>query len=359
MTDSATPLAEAEAAHAAGDLDRARKLCEQALAADKADAAARCLLGEVQLSLGKLPQGLANYEARWELPAFAAERRRQLEPWWDGSPLGSRTLLLGVEQGLEEVLQFCRYAPVLLRRFPQAQVILEVPQQAHELIQRSFSRVERLRVVPSPGPGGEGLPAADAYLPLASAPYRAQTVLTNVPAAKAYLYAKQPRRLAGEKEFAIGIAWRSGHPSEGKRRSVPLAKLARVLQHPGVRLINLQEGETEHECRHLTRSEGVAVTNPKGVPPGTPLGPWSDIVAGCDLVVGVDGAAAHLAAALGKETWVLLAKPAHWRWLVEREDSPWYPTARLFRQSEADDWELMLPDVLDALRERLAARDAA
>jgi len=358
MSEASDGLAEARAAYEAGDLETARKAAEGVLARDKSDSAAKCLLGALQISLGKLPAGFANYEARWELPAFS-EWRRQRVPWWDGSPLGSRTLLLGMEQGPEEVLQFCRYAPVFLRRFPQANVVLEVPREAHELIQRSFSRVERLQVVASPGPSGEGLPDADLYLPLVSAPNRAQTTLTNVPAAKAYLYAKQPKRLATEKELAIGIAWRSTHPEEGKRRSIPLAKLARTLQHPGTRIVNLQDGETEAECRHLTRTEGIALMNPKGVPPGTAYGPWSDVVAGCDLIVSIDNTAAHLAAALGKETWVLLSKPAHWRWASERDDSPWYPGVRLFRQSEPGDWELMLPDLLDALRERLLARDAA
>ncbi len=359
MSDEKDPLAEARTAYEAGDLKGAKRLCDKRLAKAKDDAAAKCLLGEIQLSEGKLPAGFANYEARWELPAFAQDRRSRFEPWWDGSPLGSRTLLLGLEGGNEEVLQFCRYAPVLLKRYPQAQIIVEVPKPAQELISRSFSRVERVSVVAAAGPDGEGLPSFDCYLPIVSAPGRAQTVESNIPAAKAYLFAKKPKRMAPEKELAIGISWRSNHPTEGKRWSLPLAKLARSLQHPGTRLINLQEGDTEAECRHLIRTDGIAVLNPRGVPDGTWLGPWSDVVAGCDLVVTADNTNAHLAAALGKETWVLLADPPHWRWLTERADSPWYPTARLFRQPVAGDWELMLPDLMAAIGERLNSREEA
>ncbi len=359
MSDEKDPLEEARSAYEAGDLEAAKRLCDKRLAKAKDDAAAKCLLGEIQLSLGKLPAGLANYEARWELPEFAEFRRSRFEPWWDGSPLGTKTLMLGLEGGLEEVLQFCRYAPVLLRRFPQAQVILEVPKTAQELISRSFSRVDRVSVVGAAGPDGEGLPSFDCYLPLVSAPGRAQTIESNIPSTKAYLFAKKPRRLAPEKEMAIGISWRSHHPTGGKRWSLPLAKLARSLQHPGTRLINLQEGDTEAECRHLIRTDGIAVQNPRGVPEGTWLGPWSDVVAGCDLVVTADNAVAHMAGALGKETWVLLAHPPHWRWFMERDDSPWYPSVKLFRQPLAGDWELMLPDVMAAVSERLNKDEAA
>ncbi|GAB5471507.1 MAG: hypothetical protein Kilf2KO_45370 [Rhodospirillales bacterium] len=356
MSDGQTAVEAAREAYLAGDIELAKKACEKLLAADKGDAPARFLLSEILLNQGKLPPGFAGYEARWELPAFAEARARKTPPLWDGSPLGNKTLLLGAEQGLEECLQFCRYAPVILRRFPQAKVILEVPAQAQELISRSFSRVDRLRVVAAPS--GENEPA-DLYLPLLSAPHRAQTTLNNIPAAKAYLYAKQPKRVIDEKELAIGLAWRSTAEEDGKRRSVPLAKLARCLQHPGTRLVALQEGDCEAECRHLNRSEGIALQNAKGVPTGTALGPWSDVVAGCDLVVTVDNAVAHLSAALGKETWVLLDQPPHWRWLLDREDSPWYPTARLFRQSHGGDWELMLPDLLDAMRTRMETSQAA
>ncbi|MEO1193027.1 MAG: hypothetical protein AAFY02_14795 [Pseudomonadota bacterium] len=354
MSDATAAVEAAREAFRAGEIDKAKKACDAVLAKDKKDAAARVLLAEIQLLQGKLPPGFAGYEARLELPGPESESKTKRPPLWDGSPLGSKTLLLGLAPSLEDTLQFCRYAPVILRRFPQASIVLEVQPQAQELIGRSFSRVERLQVVSGPS---ESL--ADVYLPLLSAPHRAQTTVSNVPSAKAYLYAKAPKRAASEKELAVGIAWRSLDETNGKARSVPLAKLARTLQRPWARLINLQEGDTEAECRHLNRSEGIAVQNAKGVPPGTALGPWSDIIAGCDLIVAVDCASAHLAAALGKETWLVLNQPPHWRWLLDREDSPWYPTARLFRQTLPDDWELMLPDVAAALVERMAKAEAA
>lgn len=355
MSEAEGSLEAAREALASGDVEGARKLCEQRLHKNKQDAAAKHLLGEIQLLLGKYPPGFANLEARL---GAAPAPSGGMPPLWDGSPLTSQTLYLRHEGGLEESLQFCRYAPVILRRYPQARMILEVPSEAQELIGRSFSRVDRVQVVAA-GKGEVAPVQADLSLPLLSAPSRTQTNLNNVPSANAYLYAKQPRRLADEKEVAIGISWRSSDPQHGKHRSLPLPKLARSLQHPGTRLINLQPGDTEAECRHLTRTEGISVQNPKGVPEGTALGPWSDVVAGCDLIVSVDSPVAHLAGALGKETWVLLSHPPHWRWLLDRDDSPWYPTLKLMRQTHVDDWELMLPDLLDAIRERMAARDAA
>jgi len=355
MTEAEGSLAAARDALAAGEVEKARTLCEQHLRDNKDDAEVKALLGEILLLLGKLPPGFANFEARL---ATAGARPASKLPIWDGSPLTSQTLLITHEGGLEQSLQFCRYAPVILRRYPQVRVILEVPPEAQELIGRSFSRVDRLRVVAA-GKDDPALAQANLSLPLLSAPGRAQTNLNNVPAAKAYLYAKQPKRLAPDNEIAIGISWRSDDPVAGKAYSLSLPRLARSLQHPGTRLVNLQPGDTEAECRHLTRTEGIAVQNPKGVPAGTALGPWSDVVAGCDLVVSVDSAVAHLAGALGKETWVLLAQPPRWPWLLDRSDSPWYPSARLFRQSLVGDWELLLPDLLDAVRERVAAKDAA
>ncbi|MEQ8652518.1 MAG: hypothetical protein RIC87_08660 [Kiloniellales bacterium] len=355
MSEAEGSLEAARAALAEGEVEKARKLCEQQLRKNKEDAATKHLLGEIQLLLGKYPPGFANLEARLDSKGSAPAG---MPPLWDGSPLTSQTLFIRHEGGLEESLQFCRYAPVILRRYPQARLILEVPAEAQELIGRSFSRVDRVQVVAA-GKGEVAPVQADLCLPLLSAPSRTQTNINNVPSAKAYLYAKQPRRLADEKELSIGISWRSSNPEHGKQYSLPLPKLARSLQHPGTRLINLQPGDTESECRHLTRTEGIAVQNPKGVPDGTALGPWSDVVAGCDLIVSVDSPVAHLAGALGKETWVLLSHPPHWRWLLDRDDTPWYPTLRLLRQTHANDWELMLPDLLDAIRERMAARDAA
>ncbi len=355
MSEAEGSLDAAREALAAGEVEKARKLAEQVSRAEADNAEARALLGEIQLLLGKYPPGFANFEARLDVPGAASFG---LPPRWDGSPLSGQTLFISHEGGLEECLQFCRYAPVILRRYPQVRLILEVPKEAQELIGRSFSRVDRVQVV-AKGASEAAAMQADLSLPLLSAPSRAQTNVNNVPSAKAYLYAKQPRRLAEEKEIAIGISWRSHHPTLGKTLSIPLPKLARTLQHPSTRLINLQPGDTDPECRHLTRTEGIAVQNPRGVPDGTALGPWSDVVAGCDLIVTVDSAVAHLAAALGKETWVLLSHPPQWRWLLDREDSPWYPTVRLFRQTHADDWELMLPELLDAIRERVEAKDAA
>ncbi len=355
MSEAGDSLEEARKAFESGEIEQARKLCEQTLRSDKEDAAAKCLLGEIQLLAGKLPPGFANFESRLDLAGKVSGGQ---PPLWDGSPLTSQTLLLRHEGGLAESLQFCRYAPVILRRYPQARVILEVPPDARELIGRSFSRVDRLQVVAASEGGVAGV-QADLSLPLLSAPSRTQTNVNNIPAAKAYLYAKAPKKLAPENEMTIGFSWRSDDPEAGKRYSVPLAKLARNLQHPGIRLINLQHGDTETECQHLTRTEGIAVQNPKGVAEGTALGPWSDVIAGCDLIVSVDSPVAHLSAALGKETWIVLPHPPRWPWLLEREDSPWYPTARLFRQTLAGDWELMLPELWDAVRERLAAKDAA
>ncbi len=144
MSEPEGSLDAAREALSAGEVEQACKLCEQHLRVRKDDATAKLLLGEIQLLLGKLPPGFANFEPRLELAEAPPEL---MPPIWDGSPLNSQTLFIRHEGGLEESLQFCRYAPVILRRYPHTRVILEVPAEAQELIGCSFSRVDRLQMV--------------------------------------------------------------------------------------------------------------------------------------------------------------------------------------------------------------------
>src|SRR5262249_49933186 len=138
---------------------------------------------------------------------------------------------------------------------------------------------------------------------------------------------------------------------------LPLIELARVLQQPGTRLVNLQHGESQREQVQLLRREGITLAHPEGVALDGDLATLANLAAGCDLVVSIDNTTAHLAAALGRPAWVLLHHAPSWRWHLERDDSPWYPTARLFRQRAAGDWQEPLVNLRSALLDLLAERE--
>ena len=347
----------ASRAYAAGEFDRCRSLLEAHLGQHPDDAEALTLLAEPELLQGDFKQGLAHYESRWRIPRFEPFQRPFQQPLWQGEPLGRQTLLITPEQALGEAVLFGRFAPLLLHLHSGAHIVLEAHQQAAQLLAYSFQNARRLRVVPTRDREGSNLPPFDVHVPLCSLPHRLGIEPDSIPAAESYLYAPAPRRLAPENSLAIGISWRSINPQNGKPRSLPLIELARMLQQPGTRLVNLQYGDSQREQEDLLRREGITLANPEGVKLGGDLIDLANLAAGCALVVSIDNTTAHLAAALGCPTWVLLRHAPSWRWHLERSDSPWYPTARLFRQPAAGDWQEPLVALRSALLDLLAERD--
>lgn len=346
-------LEPATAAYREGRFADAVTWLEDRLAAAPDDAEAAVQLGETKLLLGDYEAGLPLYERRWESPRFDDFRRGFPQPWWQGEALGRRTLTIGPEQGLAEAIQFCRYAPLIVHRHRQAHVVLELHRRLAPLVRHSLQKARRITVIETLDRDGSNLPPFDLYLPLGSLPRLLDTRLESIPAAPAYLHAPKPLRLARAGELAIGVSWRTTDPRDGKARSLPLIELARVLQQPGVRLVNLQDGDSGAEQAALHRREGMTLLNPEGASTSRELSGLANLIAGCDLVVTIDNAAAHLAGALGRPTWLLLPRAPSWRWLLERGDSPWYPSLRLFRQPFPGDWESVLGDLYLALLDHL------
>lgn len=336
--------------------DRAMALLRDHLAAHPDDAEAEALLAEPELLTGDFAQGLAHYEARWRLPGFAAQGRPFAQPRWDGAALGRRTLLISPEQGLGETLLYSRYALVIAHLHPEAHVVLEVPRRALALLSHSFQNARRVRVVEALDRAGSDLPPFDLWAPQGSLPGLLGTRPETIPAAPAYLYAREAKRAVGGGELAVGISWHTLNPQNGAARSLPLVELAGALQRPGLRLVNLQYGDTRKDEKALLKREGIALLPPvkgKPNPADGDLLDFADAVAGCDLVVTIDNALAHLAGALGRPTWLLLHQSPSWRWFLERADSPWYPSLRLFRQPAQGDWATPLAALADAMRQRV------
>jgi Flp pilus assembly protein TadD len=302
------------------------------------------------LAQGRFERGWVEYEWRWRCPDYP--KRALPQPPWDGSPLGGRTILLHAEQGLGDTLHFIRYAPLVKQR--GGTVVVACPRPLARLL-AGCAGIDR--VVGQ----GEPLPAFDTHAPLLSLPRLFGTTLATVPANVPYLSAdanllrRWAEAVGRDPAFKIGIAWQ-GNPKQGgdRQRSVPLSHFEALARLEGVRLYSLQKGAG---CEHL-RAAGFPVVDLAGrLDEAT--GPFMDTAAlmkVLDLVVTCDSAVAHLAGGLGVPAWVALSYAPDWRWLLAREDSPWYPTLRLFRQGRPGAWADVFGRMAEALNERLAAR---
>jgi len=323
-------------------LDEALASYEQALRLQPDHAETHVNRAMAWLVRGDFRRGWAEYEWRWRRPGHAAWPLPQ--PRWDGAPLAGRTILLYAEQGLGDTLHFIRYAPLVKER--GGRVIVACPKALVPLLRRCPGIDDLIEA-------GAALPPFDVQAPLLSLPGVFGTDLTSIPANVPYLHAEPERVAAWGREleavpgFKIGIAWQGNPAVTGdRRRSFPLVDLAPLARLEGVHLFSLQKGPgAEQTSAHQGR---------------VPVLDWSDrldltgafldtaaVMQHLDLVIAPDSAIAHLAGALGVPVWVALSSAADWRWLLGRQDSPWYPTMRLFRQTTLGNW----PDVF----ERMAA----
>jgi hypothetical protein len=297
--------------------------------------------------MGRFEQGWPGYEWRWKVEEFGALPPLH-QPQWDGSPLEGRTILIRTEQGLGDTLQFIRYIPLVHRRGGRV-ILLSQPPLTR--LQACIPGVERLLA------HGDPVPEFDVHVPLLSLPGLLGTRLETVPADVPYLEAEPPlveawrHRLGSYPGFKVGIVWQ-GNPKylQDRARSTCLAQFAPLARVPGVHLFSLQKGPGAEQL--TARTEWFPVTDL-----GSGLADFADTAAvlkHLDLVVSVDTSVAHLAGALGLPVWVALPHAADWRWLMGRDDSPWYPTMRLFRQTGPGQWEDVFRRIAEALGRRIA-----
>ena len=310
----------------------------------------------VRLSTGDFRRGWAQYETRWQTGQMAHERRHPDLPLWDGSAGAGRTILLWAEQGMGDTLQFCRYAPLLAER--GWRVVLEVQAPLVRLL-------GRLAGVATVLPLG-ATATADCHAPLMSLPLLFGTMLETIPAPTPYL-APAPehverwgKRLAaaglGGQGLRVGLVW-AGNPRRhapllaltDARRSIALDALAPLLAVPGTRFVSLQKdlrpGEVPAAYGLLDLMDEVE-----------DFADTAALIAQLDLVIAVDTSTLHLAGAMGKPVWLLNRFDTCWRWLRQRDDSPWYPTLRQFRQKALGEWSPVLAASVEALH-RLAGPD--
>ncbi len=340
-------------AHALRRLDRIMEAIADLLRAIELRpdfAEARFELGMAQLALGDFANGWNEYEWRWATAAFAPSRRGFTSPQWNGTQkLAGRTVLLHAEQGLGDTIQFVRYAPLVARL--GATVIIEVQP---ELVPLLGSTAGASRVIAC----GDRSPFFDLHCPLLSLPRAFRTTDTNVPADMPYLVvppdaaARWEHRLPARPR--IGLAW-AGRPTHHNdlNRSLPLASLAPLLRRTDIQFVSLQ--------RDLRDGDAAILRDlPRIIDAGPDLHDFAEtaaLISRLDGVIAVDTAVAHLAGALAKPLLLLLPYAADFRWLRARDDSPWYPSARLLRQERFGDWRGALAR-LAAHLDRFAADQA-
>ncbi len=320
---------------------------EAAIALQPDFAEAHVNLAHALLQHGDFARGWAEYEWRWKSREFPAPRRNFHQPLWDGGDLAGRTILLHAEQGFGDTIQFARYLPLVAQR--GGTVILECQPVLQRLLEQNRDDWQLIAA-------GDPLPRFDVHCPLLSLPLALKTTLDTVPAEVPYLRAEsdlaamwQERFGSDEPSLKVGLTWAGNAAFKGDRARSPgdLSLLAPLAGVKNVRFFSLQKGEAAGQAAHP--------------PAGLTLQDWSDdlgdfadtaaLVANLDVVIASDTAVAHLAGAMGKPVWVMLPHTADFRWLLEREDSPWYPTMRLFRQERAGDWESVVQRVADELRQ--------
>jgi tetratricopeptide (TPR) repeat protein len=293
-------------------------------------------LGLALLLLGRFEQAWPLHEWRFQVRSFPGRQRGLTQPRWIGDALHGRTLLIHAEQGFGDTIQFSRYAAAI---GGGGRVILEVPRALSRLM-TGLPGVDQLVVENDP------LPAFDLHCAMLSLPAAFGTRADTIP---------PPSRLTGfgaapvlpkTAGVRIGIAW-SGNPvhTNDRNRSMPLRAMLPLLECAGL-VCSLQTFVRDADRNTLAATREI-------VDLGAGFQDFADTaaaIAALDLVISVDTSVAHLAATLGKPTWILLPFRPEWRWQLNRADSPWYPSARLFRQSEAGDWDGVIARVCDALR---------
>jgi len=295
-----------------------------------------------------LPGAFAEYEWRFAAKGFPTPWRKYPQPIWDGSNLRGRRILLWPEQGLGDVIQFARFAPILADT--GAQVILQCMQPLKRVLQTLGHGVQVI--------GEDPPPPFDVHLPLISVPRVLGTSYQTLPAPAKYLSADPAlaadwaKRLAGPAGLRVGLVW-SGSPTfaDNYRRSIPLEKVMPLTQIEGVRWFSLQMGPAASQLAQLDPQQKIVDLSKQ-------IGDFADtaaILAHLDLLISTDTSIVHLSGALGVETWVMLWSERDFRWQLDDRRMPWYPSVRPFLQSSAGRWD----DVVQAIDRELQTRAAS
>jgi TPR repeat/Tetratricopeptide repeat len=350
-----------------GNFAQAMACYERAIAMQADYAEAHFNRAELWLIQGDFEKGWPEYEWRWELPKVG--RRTAHPPRWDGKALGGRTILIHTEQGLGDTIHFIRYMPALQQL--GGKVVVHCQAALLRLLASA-------RGIDSMAAWHSTLPPFDVHEHLLNLPGVLHTSVASIPAEVPYLQTDQAllqwwkqelsdvrspmpevkghssdighRTSDTRRFFDIGIAWKgSAKNLTDQKRSVALSSFAALAQIEGVRLVSLQKGPGTEQLDELTNRFPILELGGRLDESHGAFMDSAAIMKNLDLIISCDTAVPHLAGALGVPVWVVLPYSPDWRWLLEREDSPWYPSMRLFRQSQIGQWD----DVFERIAEEL------
>jgi tetratricopeptide (TPR) repeat protein len=336
-----------------GDPQEALADFEASLALAPDDAETHCNRAFLRISLGDWAEGWPEYEWRLKLPRYAPRTEVKQIPRWTGEPLAGKRLLVYGEQGHGDTLQFVRYLDMIDRS--ETEVTFLAQKAVCRLLADNFpdhSVIDNLSLSTK----------FDVRVSLMSLPAIFRTTPTTLPARIPYL-AADPARVTkwhsriGDQGFRIGVIWQGSSMFPRDRdRSIPLARFAPLARIPGVRLVSVQAMVGLEQLDALP--EGMTVERLGSELENNPDGfrEMAAIMANLDLLVMSDTGPTHLAGALGRPVWLATSRYPDWRWMREREDTPWYPNMRLFRQATAGDWDGVFARMAGELEEKLRAR---
>jgi hypothetical protein len=299
---------------------------------------------------GDFERGWAEYEWRWKLQGIDPANGPFSKPLWDGSDLHGRRILLQGEQGLGDTIQFVRYVSEIAAR--GGRVLLSSKFE----LQRLFAHLKGIEQYIPPN---EAIPPYDLHCPLMSLPLRLKTTLSTIPApipylqAEARLAAQWREKLLSEPNLKVGICW-AGSPvhTNDRNRSTVLESFAPLSRVSGVTYYSLQKGAAASQASRPPEGMRLIDLSPQ-------LDSFDDtaaVISNLDLLISVDTSLVHLAGAMGRPVWTLLPFFSDWRWMLDRSDSPWYPTMRLFRQPRRGDWTTPIRQIIEAIPAFLSQR---
>ena len=337
-----------------GKLEEAVASYRTALAIKPDHVEARKNFGMLQLFMGDFQNGWENYNFRWLCDDYAPGYKTYGTPLWQGAAIDGKSLLVYEEQGVGETILFASMIPDLIER--GADVIFECDKRLILPFSRSFPSITCV-AKDDPDIGNAEDKMFDLHVPLGNGARWLRADLTSFSTRPSYLVADSRQRQTIRKRYLergndllVGISWHSQSPHYGQQKSMTLDGLRPLLEVTGITFVNLQYGDTCEERKAFTTETGIEIFHDNGIDPMDDLDMFTSQVAAMDMVVTISNTTAHIAGALGVPTLLLLGTVPIWYWLLEREDSPWYPSLHLFRQKERGNWQ----GVVERARNELA-----
>ena len=338
-----------------GNFEDAAVVYKKALEINSQFSEAHKNLGMLLLLTGELEHGWEKYEWRWKCHDFPSENRNFPQPLWDGTGLSDKSVLVWTEQGVGDEIMFANMLDTL--SWMADKIITECEERLVPLFQRSFPKIQFVSREQKPNPILLDKDI-DYQVPIGSLAQWLRKNESQFPKKGSYLSASSEKvsqlrdkykRLTDDR-FLVGISWKSINHGIEKEKSTILENWTPILSQPDCFFVNLQYGDIKQEIGEYYSSTGILIYTDQEINPLTNLDDFAAQISALDLVISISNTTVHISGALGKKVWTLLPYVPDWRWMLKREDTPWYPTMKLFRQSQMNDWRDVFQRVSLALK---------